>query len=43
MSAGLQFLFCFIPPVNWAYLGYLQHKLNKAVTAGLPEPEPAAA
>jgi hypothetical protein len=37
MSAGLQFLLCFIPIVNIAYYGYLQHKLNQSVA------EPVAA
>lgn len=33
MSAGAQFCLVFIPIVNIAYTGYLQHKLNQAVSA----------
>jgi hypothetical protein len=36
MSAGLQFLFCFIPPISLAYFGYLQHKINRAAEASVP-------
>jgi hypothetical protein len=32
MSAGIQFLLCFIPLVSLAYYGYLQSKLNAAAT-----------
>jgi hypothetical protein len=39
MSAGIQFCLTFIPIVNLAYFGYLQHKLNAAV--GAPEAAPA--
>lgn len=38
MSAGIQFCLTFIPLVNIVYFGYLQSKLNKAVTV----PEGAA-
>lgn len=33
MSAGIQFCLTFIPIVNVVYWGYLQSKLNAAVTA----------
>jgi hypothetical protein len=33
MSAGTQFCLTFIPLVNIAYLGYLQHKLNGVAAA----------
>ncbi len=34
MGAGTQFVLCFVPIVNIAYSGYLQSKLNHAITAG---------
>jgi hypothetical protein len=30
MSAGKQFVFCFVPLINIAYMGILQHRLNSA-------------
>jgi hypothetical protein len=33
LSAGLQFCLIFVPIVNLAYYGYLQAKLNRAVSA----------
>jgi Domain of unknown function (DUF4234) len=29
MAAGKQFVFCFVPLINIAYMGILQHHLNK--------------
>jgi hypothetical protein len=33
MSAGIQFCLCFIPLINIAYMGYMQHKLNQVAEA----------
>jgi hypothetical protein len=34
MSAGLQFVFIFVPIISFAYMGYLQHKINQAASVG---------
>jgi hypothetical protein len=40
MAAGMQFLFCYVPLINVAYMGILQHHLNQAAAE---EVEPVGA